>query len=93
MAFKGRTEKGSGVYSYEQRDAAKLDQEYEQRFRANEKAWEFFQAQPPGYRKTAIWWVMSAKRAETREKRLATLIEDSEHGRTIRQLTRRPKPK
>jgi uncharacterized protein YdeI (YjbR/CyaY-like superfamily) len=90
-AFERRSGERPGIYSHEQRDAARLDEESERRFRANEKAWEFFQAQPPWYRKAAVWLVVSAKRAETRERRLATLIEDSEHGRTIRQLTRRPK--
>ena len=59
---------------------------YEKRFRANQKAWKFFQAQPPWYQRTASWWVISAK--ETQRKRLAQLIEDSEHARTIRQLRR-----
>jgi len=53
--------------------------------------WDFFQAQGPWYRKTAIWWVVSAKKEATRRKRLATLIDDSAHGRTIAQLTRRPR--
>jgi uncharacterized protein YdeI (YjbR/CyaY-like superfamily) len=44
------------------------------------------------YRKTAIWWVVSAKRDETRRKRLATLIDDAAHGRTIKELTRPGKP-
>jgi uncharacterized protein YdeI (YjbR/CyaY-like superfamily) len=91
-AFERRSEERSGVYSHEQGDAARLDEESERRFRANEKAWEFFQAQPASYRRAAVWSVVSAKRAETRERRLATLIDDSAHGRTIRQLTRRPKP-
>ena len=61
----------------------------EKQFRANAKAWKFFQAQPAGYRKTATWWVISAKREETRAKRLATLIEDSAAGLPIRQLDRK----
>jgi uncharacterized protein YdeI (YjbR/CyaY-like superfamily) len=88
-AFEKRSEERSGIYSHEQGDDPKLDEESERRFRDNEKAWKFFQAQPPWYRRTAIWLVVSAKRAETREKRLATLIDDSEHGRPIRQLMRR----
>jgi uncharacterized protein YdeI (YjbR/CyaY-like superfamily) len=90
-AFEQRAEEKSGIYAYEQRNAAKLDDAHEQRFRANEKAWSFFQAQPAWYRRAAIWWIVSAKKEETRLKRLATLIEDSEHGRTIQPLTRRPK--
>ena len=91
-AFEARTEAKSGIYAYEQRDAAELDEAYEQQFRANQKAWDFFQAQAAWYRKAATWWVISAKKEETRRKRLATLIEDSEHGRTIAPLTRRTKP-
>jgi uncharacterized protein YdeI (YjbR/CyaY-like superfamily) len=88
-AFAGRVEERSGVYAYEQQDAAALDAEDERQFRANSRAWAFFQAQAPWYRRTAIWWVVGAKREETRRKRLATLIADSEGGRTIPQLTRR----
>ena len=58
----------------------------EKRFRAKRKAWDFFQAQPPGYRKAAIFWVISAKRDDTKERRLATLIEDSAAGRRIKLL-------
>jgi uncharacterized protein YdeI (YjbR/CyaY-like superfamily) len=91
-AFEERAEEKSGIYAYEQEKAARLDDAYEQQFRANKKAWDFFQAQAAWYRKTAIWWVISAKKEETRLKRLATLIEDSEHGRTIPPLTRRTTP-
>jgi uncharacterized protein YdeI (YjbR/CyaY-like superfamily) len=94
-AFEARSAKRTGVYSYEQRHEAKLDAAQERRFRSNPAAWEFFQSQPPGYRQTAIYWVMSAKREETRERRLATLIDDSAHGRRIAQLApperRRPR--
>jgi uncharacterized protein YdeI (YjbR/CyaY-like superfamily) len=87
-AFEERTTDKSGVYSYEQRNAAELNTEYEAQFRANPTAWEFFQAQPTGYRQTAIWWVISAKKEETRLRRLATLIEDSERGRRLGLLAR-----
>ncbi|HET9495869.1 MAG TPA: YdeI/OmpD-associated family protein, partial [Chloroflexia bacterium] len=90
-AFEKRTDDNSAIYSYEQRDA-RLDPEYERQIRANEAAWNFFQAQPPWYRRTASRWVMSAKREETRRKRLAALIEDSAHGRTIPPLTRNNSP-
>lgn len=88
-AFERRAEDKSGTYSYEQRRDVKLDDAYEEQFRTNGKAWDFFQAQAAWYRRTAIWWVVSAKKEETRLKRLAKLIEDSEHGRTIAPLTRR----
>jgi len=67
---------------------AELPREYEQRLRGNEKAWEFFSSQPPWYRRTAVHLIVSAKREQTRERRLEALIEDSAAGRTIRQLTR-----
>ena len=91
-AFEERTEEKSGIYAYEQENAAELDDAYEQQFRANKKAWDFFQSQAAWYRRTAIWWVISAKREETRLKRLATLIENSEQARTIPPLTRRTRP-
>jgi uncharacterized protein YdeI (YjbR/CyaY-like superfamily) len=87
-AFEARREEHSGVYSYEQRNAAKLARADERQFRANEKAWAFFQAQPPWYRRAAVWWVVSAKKDETRIKRLATLVEHCEQGRTVPPLTR-----
>ena len=88
-AFEARTDAKSAIYAYEQRENAALNDADEQEFRANEAAWAFFQAQPAWYRKTASWWVISAKKEETRRKRLLTLIGDSEEGRTIRELTRR----
>ncbi len=56
------------------------------RFKKSAGAWKFYQAQPPGYRKQAARWVTSAKREETRQRRLATLIEDSGNGLRIKQL-------
>ena len=87
-AFAARREDRSGIYSYEQRASATFDPAFERRFRANEKAWAYFDARPASYRQAAIRWVMSAKKEETRERRLATLIEDSAAGRTVRPLTR-----
>lgn len=81
-AFEARAAEKTGV-TYENRHAAKLGPEQEEQFCTNDRAWEFFQAQPPGYRQTAIFWVVSAKREETRARRLATLIADSAHGRRI----------
>jgi uncharacterized protein YdeI (YjbR/CyaY-like superfamily) len=59
------------------------------RFKENEGAWAFYEAQPRGYRKQTALWVTSAKRQETRERRLATLIEDSENRLRIKQLRKR----
>jgi len=88
QAFDRRTGDRSEIYAYEQRKGAKLCRAHEKAFRANKKAWKFFQAQPPWYQRTASWWVISAKKEETRLKRLAQLVEDSEHERTILELRR-----
>jgi uncharacterized protein YdeI (YjbR/CyaY-like superfamily) len=82
-AFAERAEAKSGIYAYEQRKHAALDAESEREFRRNRKAWKFFEAQPAGYRKTAAWYVISAKQAATRRKRLVRLISDSEAGRRL----------
>jgi uncharacterized protein YdeI (YjbR/CyaY-like superfamily) len=58
--------------------------------RANDKAWSWFQAQAPSYRRTVAFWVMDAKREETRQRRLEVLIAECEAGRTIGPMTRRP---
>jgi uncharacterized protein YdeI (YjbR/CyaY-like superfamily) len=89
-AFEARADDRTATYSYEQR-RADLDGVYAERLRSNPRAWEFFQSRPPSYRKAAAWWVTSAKQEETRLRRLATLIDDSAHGRTIAPLTRKPR--
>jgi uncharacterized protein YdeI (YjbR/CyaY-like superfamily) len=85
--FRRRSAERSAIYAYENRQT-KLIPQYEKKLRSNKKAREFFQAQAPWYRRTSIYWVMSAKREETREKRLATLIELSGKGRPLPQLDR-----
>jgi uncharacterized protein YdeI (YjbR/CyaY-like superfamily) len=82
-AFARREEARSGVYSYENRHLAALDHEREAAFRADPGAWEFFTKQPPSYRQTSIYWVMNAKRDETRSRRLRQLIDASAHGRRL----------
>jgi len=89
-AFGQRRQGKTAIYSYEQRHAVKLDPAFERRFRASKEAWSWFQAQPDGYRATARYWVMSAKKLETRERRLETLIEDSANGRRVPPLRPRP---
>jgi uncharacterized protein YdeI (YjbR/CyaY-like superfamily) len=81
-AFRERRE-GTAPYSYEQRHLAKLDPAQERKFRSSKQAWVWFQAQPKGYRTTAVYWVASAKKPETRQRRLDTLIEDSSEGRRV----------
>ena len=72
----------SGVYAYE-RPLAELSAEQEALFRENKAAWADWEKRPPGYRKVVLHWVTSAKRPETRAKRLATLIECSAEGEKI----------
>ena len=83
--FENRDRTKQGLYSFEN-EPRSLEEEQEKRFKANERAWGFFQAQPPGYKRNAIWWVVSAKRDETKQRRLATLIEDSAAGRRVKHL-------
>jgi uncharacterized protein YdeI (YjbR/CyaY-like superfamily) len=87
-AFEQRTDERSAIYSYEQRRSAKLSVAFEKQFRADKNAWKFFRAQAPWYQRVATFWVLSAKKKETRLKRLARLIEDSGNERTIPPLTR-----
>ena len=90
-AFALRRAEKSGVYSYEQRDKATFEPDQEERFRADAAAWEYWRAAPAGYRKMATWWVVSAKKPETRERRLGQLIEDSAAGRRLAQLSVPPR--
>jgi hypothetical protein len=81
-AYAARDEAKTNRYSFE-RDKVALEPAYEAELRKNRKAWSFFSSQPPSYRKTITWWVMSAKREETQRRRLDVLIRDSEHGRRV----------
>jgi uncharacterized protein YdeI (YjbR/CyaY-like superfamily) len=87
-AFEARKDDKTGIYAYEQRQNAKLSPACEKQFRAHRKAWKFFQAQPPWYRRTATYYVISAKQEATRQKRLEQLIRDCEAGLPIKQLRR-----
>ena len=87
-AFEARSADRTAIYSHERRRAAVLEPDQEARFRAAAGAWEWFQARPPGVRGAGLPGVARAKRAETRERRLATLIADSAAGRPIGPLTR-----
>jgi uncharacterized protein YdeI (YjbR/CyaY-like superfamily) len=90
-AFEVRKDYKSGIYAYEQR-GVELPEPYDGILRGNPEASRFFHAQAPGYRKRMMWWVVSAKREETRLRRLATLVEDCAAGRTFAPMTRRPAP-
>ena len=84
--------KTSKVYSYEQRHTAALSRADERTFRADKKAWGFFQDQAPWYRRMALWWIVSAKKEETRHRRLAKLMECSRQGQIIPPMGK-PRPK
>lgn len=86
-AFESRQENKAGKYSYENRPAS-LPPEYEKIFKKNKAAWEFFQSTPAWYRKTSTWWVISAKRDETKLMRLQQLMDFSAEGRTVLDLKR-----
>ena len=82
-AFAHRREHKSRIYSYEQQKMAALDPASEARFRKAKTAWKFFEAQPPSYRQLVIWRIVSAKRVETRERRLQDLIQASKEKRRL----------
>jgi len=81
-AFNARPDPSSGGYSYE-REKARLDAARLARLKKHKSAWGFFESQPPGYRKLMAHWVMFAKKDETRDRRLARLIEASAVGKRI----------
>jgi len=85
-AFERRNAKKSAIYSYERKHAT-LDEGFLRKIQSNKKAWTYYSAQPPHYRHATGHWIMSAKRDETRERRLATLIECSRKGEWIPPLT------
>jgi len=87
-AFAARSAKKSGIYAYEQRKGARFTAQQEKRFCENKSAWEFFRSQAPWYQRVTTWWVISAKKEETKRKRLSLLIEHSRNHRTMPQLTR-----
>ena len=81
--FERRDQKKTEKYSFERKNAA-FDAPMERAFKANAVAWTFFRAQPPGYRRLATFFVMSAKQEETRRRRLAVLAEMSAKGERLR---------
>jgi uncharacterized protein YdeI (YjbR/CyaY-like superfamily) len=86
-AFAARDDARSAIYSYENRKRG-LDIEMEDAFRKHDAAWKFFESQAPWYRRAATYWVVSAKREETRLKRLQALIDHSKVGKRIPPLSR-----
>jgi len=84
-AFARRSARQPGEYTYETRPPD-LPEPYAGRFRRNEAGWRFWSAQRPSYRKSMTWWVVSAKREETRLGRLDALITESAAGRIVDEL-------
>ena len=84
-AFEARREPEPGEYTYETRPAD-LPEPYASILRGDDAAWRFWSAQRPGYRKSVTWWVVSAKREDTRLRRLEALIAESAAGRVIDEL-------
>ena len=82
-AFERRSKERSSIYSYEQRHAAALTPKQEKKFRANRKAWTFFQAQAPSYQRIMIYHIATAKKEETKLRRLDALISASADGRRV----------
>lgn len=83
QAFAARKENKSNIYAFEQ-GAIDLPAAFAKIFKKNKAAWQFFEAQPPSYRKTLIWWVISAKQEATQKSRLDKLIEASAQGLRLR---------
>ncbi|MBM3947440.1 MAG: bacteriocin-protection protein [SAR202 cluster bacterium] len=79
-AFQARDQEDSARQAQVAASHRGLDETCEERLRANKEAWDFWERQPPGYRRTASRWVMSAKREATRFRRLNVLIAVSERG-------------
>lgn len=90
-AFARRKDARTGIYSFEREEPAVIPDAYLKRLKADRAAWKDWQKRPPGYQRIVTHWIMSAKREETRERRLATLIEHAAEGRTIPPLTRKPR--
>ncbi|HXV86017.1 MAG TPA: YdeI/OmpD-associated family protein [Gemmatimonadales bacterium] len=87
-AFGARKEGDAPAYSFEQRRTVRMPPTYLKEIRANAPAWAFFRRQPPWYQRTCAWYVISAKRKETRRRRLGIVIRDSAAGRRIGILER-----
>ncbi|MFT7776585.1 YdeI/OmpD-associated family protein [Roseateles sp.] len=82
-AFEKRTDRRSIVYSYEHEGEVALPPELEKRFKRQRKAWAWFQAQPPGWRRQMLRRVLSAKQEATRDRRLELLMAAAAEGRRL----------
>lgn len=73
-AFEGRDRRKDATYAYE-KAAAEFSPGQERTFKGNKKAWSFWETQPPGYRRLATHYVISARQEETRARRLKRLMD------------------
>ena len=89
-AFERRDKIAAAPYSFENRNIT-LAPAFMKRLKANAKAWKFFQSEPPGYRRTTVFWVMQAKKEETREKRFRTMLDRMAKGERMGILPKKPK--
>ena len=81
-AFQKRKEEKSAIYAYEN-ERKQFSEEFEKQFKANEKAWNFFEKQANWYKKQMTGWVMTAKQETTRARRLEKLIAESENEKRL----------
>ena len=81
-AFAARREARTAIYTYEKRPID-LPPEYAKPLRANRAAWAWWNARPPGYRKSVAWWIVSAKQEATRARRVAQLVQCCAEGRPV----------
>jgi uncharacterized protein YdeI (YjbR/CyaY-like superfamily) len=82
-AFERRTERKSRIYSYEQAESPEFGPVETRAFKRDKVAWTFFEALPPSYRRKVVWWIVSAKREATREKRFAAFLRACSEGRKL----------
>lgn len=92
VAFEARSPEKTAIYSYERETAALTDDEMA-RLRANDAAWADWERRPPSYRKAVTHWIFSAKKPETRERRLDALIAACAAGEPVGPMlvSRRPR--
>jgi uncharacterized protein YdeI (YjbR/CyaY-like superfamily) len=82
-AYAARQAHKTAIYSFEQRRELRLPAAFEREMRADGDAWPFFSAQAPWYQRTVTWWIVSAKREDTRRRRFATLLAASVNGQRV----------
>jgi len=82
-AYEKRTENNSRIYAFEQKEVAKLPDNMVAEFKQHKTAWEFFEAQPPGYKKVILHWITTAKQEKTQQARFLKLVEAAAQNKRI----------